>query len=277
MVERFDSPAHDDDAVNGRKQCCQNPSEKFARLFRPIVSIIELMNPPSRRIAVILVITLFAISSGFAAGTRNSFNPRQFSTGNFKGCPPQGHDPNGRSDPDLSVLKNRDIAPTTARPYTVTSLVNQLPTTLPRGTFNDPRPRSGWTSQQKDLAARSESRAVIVTGYLVNVIREKAEGCNCESTKYVDHHLWLAPTPNSPISQAMVVEVSPRLWPRQPKWSKTATFQSLVDAKSKVRVTGWLMWDQEHREQLGKRRKTLWEVHPIHQIQVQRGNKWVNL
>jgi hypothetical protein len=37
------------------------------------------------------------------------------------------------------------------------------------------------------------------------------------------------------------------------------------------------MWDYEHKEQLGKTRRTLWEMHPIHSIQVLRGRRWVAL
>jgi hypothetical protein len=32
---------------------------------------------------------------------------------------------------------------------------------------------------------------------------------------------------------------------------------------TEVRIRGWLMLDQEHPEQIGKTRGTLWEIHPI--------------
>jgi len=51
----------------------------------------------------------------------------------------------------------------------------------------------------------------------------------------------------------------------------------IINAKNKVRITGWLMWDYEHKEQLGNTRRTLWEVHPIHSIQVLSGSRWVTL
>ncbi len=47
---------------------------------------------------------------------------------------------------------------------------------------------------------------------------------------------------------------------------KAETFRRLIRAKERVRVIGWLTWDQEHAAHLGKYRRTLWEVHPIHQI-----------
>jgi hypothetical protein len=227
------------------------------------------VNPPFRSIAPILVVTLFAISSVFAAGERNNFDPQQFSTGDFHGCPATGTG----SDPYLNSLKNRDKPPTTARLYTVTQLLNGLPKTLPKQKVH----RDAWSAAQRDLAAKWESRAVVAQGYLLHVVQEGKEACNCGSTQYVDHHLWLAATPGSSRTKAMVVEVSPRSWTTHPTWSNNNTFQNVIAAKSKVRVAGWLTWDQEHKEQLGKTRQTLWEVHPIHQIQVQRGNQWVNL
>jgi hypothetical protein len=116
-----------------------------------------------------------------------------------------------------------------------------------------------------------------MTGYLLDAKREKGEACNCGSMQYVDHHLWIGATPDTPKTEAMVAEVSPRSWPEHPSWSQRNTFLGLVDDRSKVRLTGWLTWDEEHPEQLGKTRKTLWEVHPIHKIQVQRASQWVTL
>ena len=227
------------------------------------------MNSCFRSIGSIFVVSLFSVSSVFAVGERNSFSPQQFSTGNFHGCPATG---NG-SDPYLNTLKNRDKLPTTRRLYTVTQLLNSLPKTLPNRRVH----RNTWSAAQQDLAAKWESRAVMVEGYLLRVVQEGPEACNCGSTKYVDHHLWLATMPNSSRTQAMVVEVSPRSWLYHPSWSDNSTFQNVINAKGKVRVAGWLTWDQEHKEQLGKTRRTLWEIHPIHQIQVQSGGHWVNL
>ena len=225
------------------------------------------MNPSVRRIAPFTVIALF-VSSAFAA---NNFDPTQFSTGNFHGCPSTGQG----SDPYLNSLKNRDKPPTTSMPvYTVNKLYQVTPS-LP----NRKVPRSKWTQQQRDLAARWESRPVAVEGYLIHApVLEGQEACNCKSDTYLDHHMWLGPTPTASRTRAMVVEISPRAWPNHPAWKNaTATLKPVVDHKEKVRVGGWLTWDQEHKEQLRKTRRTLWEVHPIHLIQVFRGDQWVTL
>ena len=224
------------------------------------------MNAPVRRIVPIFI-SLFSITSAFAVG---AFDPTQFSTGDFHGCPPTGQG----SDPYLNSLKNRDKRPTTARLYTVNSLYQATPA-LP----NRRAARSKWTAAQRALAAKWESIPVMVEGYLIHIpVREGKEACNCSSQQYVDHHMWLGPTPTSARTKAMVVEISPRAWATHPSWiNAMAYLKPVVDNREKVRVTGWLTYDQEHHEQVGKTRRTLYEVHPIHAIQVLRGDKWVTL
>jgi hypothetical protein len=36
---------------------------------------------------------------------------------------------------------------------------------------------------------------------------------------------------------------------------------------ARIRITGWHLYDQEHPEQIGKFRATLWEIHPIMKIE----------
>jgi hypothetical protein len=224
------------------------------------------MNPPAPRLAFGLLSLLFAVSQSFGAGEAAKFDPTQFSTGKFHGCAPTGKG----SDPYLNSLKNRDKPPATAQLFTVTKLMAAAPK-LPNAKLH----RDKWTKTQRDLAARWESRAVTVEGFLLHVVQEKEEACNCGSGQYVDHHMWLAPTAPTPRTRAMVVEISPRAWPKHPSWAENATFNPLIKAKTKVRMTGWLTWDQEHKEQLSKTRGTLWEVHPVTQIQMLKGGKWV--
>lgn len=224
------------------------------------------MNPSIRRIAS-FVVSFLAISSAFGAG---NLDPTQFSTGNFHGCPPTGQG----SDPYLNSLKNRDKRPTTAQLYTVNSLYQATPALPSRKVA-----RSKWNAEQRALAAKWESIPVMVEGYLIHAPQfEGEEACNCKSDTYRDYHMWLGPTPTSARTKAMVVEISPRTWATHPSWKNaTAYLKPVVDNREKVRVTGWLTYDQEHHEQVGKTRRTLYEVHPIHAIQVWRGGKWVTL
>jgi hypothetical protein len=198
-------------------------------------------------------VSLFILSSALAVGERNTFDPRQFSTGKFHTCPPEGRA--RRFDPYLDALKNRDIAPPNVirQRYTVPQLINALPSGLPKTKFN----RSRWSTTDQQTAAVWERKGVTVEGYLLGVTKEGKEACNCQSSTYVDHHLWLAAAPSASKAASMVIEVSPRSWPTYPNWSEAKTFRPVINAKDKVRVTGWLMWDYEHKEQLGKTRRTL--------------------
>jgi len=225
------------------------------------------MNPLVRRITSFVVIVLVA-SPLLAAGERKSFDPTQFSTGVFHGCKPTGKG----SDPYLNSLKNRDEPPATAQLFTVPKLIAAAPK-LPTGKVH----RDKWTAAQQDLAARWEKRAVTVEGFLLHIVKEGSESCNCGSTQFVDHHMWLAPTAATGRTKAMVVEISPRAWAKHPAWKTNTPFNPLIKSKTKVRMTGWLTFDQEHNEQVGKTRGTLWEVHPVTQVQVLKGGKWVLL
>ena len=73
-----------------------------------------------------VLVYLFIVSSAFAAGERNTFDPRQFSTGEFHTCPAEGHA--RRFDPYLDALKNRDLPPPSVlrQGYTVPQLNNAL-------------------------------------------------------------------------------------------------------------------------------------------------------
>jgi hypothetical protein len=93
--------------------------------------------------------------------------------------------------------------------------------------------------------------------------------------------MFLAESKSDTREQSMVVEVSPRLLPGNPGWTPTA-LKALGTHKAKVRISGWITWDQEHPEQLefaanrGPTRGTLWEIHPIHKIEVWTNGAWTD-
>jgi hypothetical protein len=52
---------------------------------------------------------------------------------------------------------------------------------------------------------------------------------------------------------------------------------TLVDTATSVRISGWLMYDSEHTNVIGSQRATVWEVHPITKIEIQKGGGWIDL
>jgi hypothetical protein len=68
--------------------------------------------------------------------------------------------------------------------------------------------------------------------------------------------------------------VTPRERDQRPGWTSSA-LSSLTGEQ--VRISGWLLMDQEHPEQLGQTRATLWEIHPIIHIEVNQGGSWQSI
>jgi len=180
-------------------------------------------------------------------------------------CPPEGDG----GDRDLSRLKNRDVAPAQYELMGLSDILNNDPAEAEN---MGKHPRSQWTSEALAEVKSWEDKGVSVQGYLFNFKHEGVESCNCHDQTHKDYHLWLVPTPTSTRDEGMVVEVSPRLLDAHPNW-----VSSLADIKSNhtiVRISGWLTWDEEHPEQVGNTRGTLWEIHPIHKIEVLEGSTW---
>jgi hypothetical protein len=50
-----------------------------------------------------------------------------------------------------------------------------------------------------------------------------------------------------------------------------------MDSALPVRFSGWLLFDPEHKNHLGRFRQTLWEIHPITKIEVSTDGEWVDL
>jgi hypothetical protein len=143
------------------------------------------------------------------------------------------------------------------------------------------------TGPQANLNAL-ETKAVFVEGFLVAVKQQGAESTNCgQEGSSADYHLWLVDNANQVdltndntirVSKAnsTVIEITPRWRKSNPGWN-LKTINRLIRQKAKFRITGWLMLDPEHPDQIGKTRGSLWEIHPITKIEVLNGSKWVEL
>jgi len=60
-------------------------------------------------------------------------------------------------------------------------------------------------------------------------------------------------------------------------WTVEA-LDAVVRQKTRVRISGWTMLDPDHPEEVGKSRGTLWEIHPVMQIETaQADGSWKEL
>lgn len=184
----------------------------------------------------------------------------------FEGCPPSGDG----GDPVLNTLKNR-VDEAQWQPTTVQAL---LDLTWPEAI--EQRPRSRWSQADAEAVAQHEGTPVQVEGYLVQAKKMSPETCNCHSVQNVDYHIWLVDDAQKGRDRSVVIETSPRVQAVHSAWT-LRRIQQLARDKEKVRISGWLLMDPEHPDQIGKTRGTIWEIHPVMQIETLVAGRWTPL
>ena len=221
-------------------------------------------------------------------------------TETFHGCPPEGEDsgdPVHPFDPDLNKLKNRIDEPEEPKKVTIDQILS-----LPKIAAEKLKePRAKWLPMTLAEVSQFEGTPVSVEGFLAGVREEGKESCNCGASapSRVDWHCWLtksAPemvkdvhhgveTTGDELGSAVVCETTPRVraMDKHMHWN-LQEFENFVRQKKRVRLTGWIMFDQIHSDQLPgasptekPRRGTLWEVHPITKVEVQENDTWRDL
>lgn len=183
-------------------------------------------------------------------------------------CGPEG------SQPDYALNRRKHRVDTAAWLATPWPVIARLPWPRKVGL----RFRNQWTQGEQQEVARFEGAPVRVEGYLQGFKLEGREPPNCYSDDPAarDYHLWLAEEPHDAPRRAIVVEITQRVRALHPNWTESQLAR-LATSHDRIRVSGWLMLDQMHPERVGVNRTTLWEVHPILRIEVQRADQWISL
>jgi len=179
-------------------------------------------------------------------------------------------------DHQLNELKNR----THSGNWRETSVENMLDLAWPEGI--EKKNRGKWSSEAlKEVMANEKKGAIQIIGWLAAVKKEGEESCNCHSPTAVDYHMWLVDDPVKANKedrwQSVVCETTPRVSSQHNAGWSLQRIATVVTNRMKVRLSGWLMMDQEHPEQLEKTRGTLWEMHPVIAFEIMQGDEWVVL
>jgi hypothetical protein len=187
-------------------------------------------------------------------------------------CGPTG---SGAGDTATNRRKNREDVPAAYHPARFPAL-SRLPSPQ-----SAPRNRGQWTPAQLQVIAPYEGAAVAVIGYIVAIKPQtggsgESTNCHWHAAVEVDWHIALVNQAGQGEASAVVVETTPRVRRRHSGWT-VARLSPWLDAPNQVRIGGWLMFDPQHPDHLGKYRQTLWEIHPITRIEVWRDSAWVNL
>lgn len=187
----------------------------------------------------------------------------------YKECPPEGDNQN---QADLNNLKNR-VDEGDYAPVQFDAVANL---TWPPGI--ERQRRANWSASDAAAIDKYQGIPVAVEGYLAGSKEEGPESPNChgDDHEFRDFHVWLTKSAGDDRSRSIIVEVTPRVRANHPSW-RTDVLGQLVRNKQRVRISGWLMMDPEHPDQVGKTRATIWEVHPVMQIEVQQQGQWIPL
>ena len=110
---------------------------------------------------------------------------------------------------------------------------------------------------------------VALKGFLVSFQEEGGESCNCglavAAEKTGDVHMYIGLTAGAPKTECVIVEITPDFKRLHPD------YEQMLNAKTQVTVSGYLLYDIEHTAQSMNTcksctktwRKTCWEIHPI--------------
>jgi hypothetical protein len=187
----------------------------------------------------------------------------------FDGCPPAG---DNQRQAELNRGKNR----VDEGEYVPIAFDAIAGLTWPQGV--ERQKRENWAAADVAVVDRYQGLPVAIEGYLAGAKQEGTESPNChgDDAKYRDFHIWLTQNPNEDRSRSIVVEVTPRVRANHPNW-RTDVLGQIVKKDQRVRISGWLLLDPEHPDQVGKTRATIWEIHPVMQIEVQQQGQWIPL
>lgn len=184
------------------------------------------------------------------------------------GCPPAG---NG-GDTALNLMKNR----MDQGAYVPVSFASLSALTWPKSVEN--QLVEEWTPQSRAFIDQYAGLPISVEGYLVNIRDTAPEPANCDLSNEASltWRMNLADTPRALRSQTIVVESTPQARIGH-TWTVDLIRSLIVDPRAQVRVSGWLYFDPEHPQEVGRMRATLWEIRPVMQIEVFEDGRWYAL
>lgn len=224
----------------------------------------------SPRVPTLIAAALMAASAAvFAAAARAQTPPA--SSGAFDGCPVRGRG----GDPELNTQKNRSAFPPSYGPIRVADM-RALPSVPQQyGTTRGP----SWPPVLLASIRQNESRGVTFAGYIIHAKPEGPESPNCGSSSPRDHdvHVYVGDNAGDAAASSAIAEVTPRWRDTNATWNATA-LQGLATAGAHVRISGYLLYDQEHWDMIQQhQRSTLWEIHPITNVEVETNRGWIEL
>jgi len=183
----------------------------------------------------------------------------------YDGCPPQGMG----GDSELNLLQNR-VDDGKYTPVTFDSI-----TTLTWPKSVEQVDMKDWSALNRSFISQYEGLPIMVEGYFGNLREDLPQPANCNRTNgsNLDWRISLTQNPKDDRSQAIMAVVTPRVRLGH-NWTIDQIHAVLIGAHAPVRVYGWLYFDPNHPDDVGVTRATLWEIHPVMQIELYQNGRW---
>jgi hypothetical protein len=221
-----------------------------------------------------LVAAPAAAAAGAATSVDESWEKPPPNHSSFTSAGKHCGDTGDGGDQETNLRKNRTDLPSSYHDVTFDAIAGLE---YPVG----PKHRHDWPAESLARIERFEGAALRVQGYLVALKPQtggSGESTNCHFTRAaeVDWHIALVGKVGQGEEESVVIETTPRIRRKHSGWT-VAHLKPWVDADAPVRISGWLMFDPEHRNHLDKYRATLWEIHPITTIEVWQDGDWKDL
>jgi hypothetical protein len=158
----------------------------------------------------------------------------------------------------VASLKRRTAIPSSYAPV-VLAWVAQLPT---------PEIRA---KADLEALAHVENHAIALTGYVTRVIPVPVSLGDRGATP-LEYHLHLRVAPPQACeyrddARNVVVVVTPPFQPPRTDWDLDVLAE-LCRAQTRVRVSGWLLYDPFSLPQVGRSRVSPWSIHPVTNLEV---------
>ncbi len=141
-----------------------------------------------------------------------------------------------------------------------------------------------YTASDWQVVRTYTQRAVSLEGYIAEVISATDGATYGRPAREGDFHVHLRATrqpecsPEGPRGGQLVTEVTPHFQPPKTGWSHEALLD-LCRRQVRVRISGWLLHDYQHVQDVGDWRASAWEIHPVTTIEVWNpaGERWERL
>ncbi len=135
-----------------------------------------------------------------------------------------------------------------------------------------------WSPSNRAFISQYLGIPIVVEGYIVNLREGGGDPANCDRADPANPYwrIYFAKNPRDNRAQSVVAVSTP-----QARMGHTWTTQFIRDflmaGRWQVRISGWLYFNPDHPQDVGRTRATLWEISPVMQIEVFEDGHWNQL